>query len=88
MLLAIYAAPTQLFAHDGAIGIVEERMEVMKSIGKAMKSISKMATMTINFLGDMNPSLGLCATRDSEPAFPRYRPSRGIGSQPADIHKH
>lgn len=30
-------------AHMGANGIVKERMELMKSIGKAMKSIRKMA---------------------------------------------
>ena len=33
-------------AHMGATGIVKERMELMKSIGKAMKSIRKMADET------------------------------------------
>lgn len=41
--LAILAGPTNLLAHGGAKGIVKERMEAMKSIGKAMKSLGKMA---------------------------------------------
>ena len=38
MLVAFFAGPTEIFAHGGATGIVngivKERMEVMKSIGK------------------------------------------------------
>lgn len=32
-----------LHAHSGAMGIVKERMDVMKAIGKAMKSLGAMA---------------------------------------------
>lgn len=42
-VVAVLAGSANLMAHGGAKGIVKERMEVMKSIGKAMKSISKMA---------------------------------------------
>lgn len=37
---AVSAAP--VFGHDGATGVVKERMDTMKSIGKAMKGLSAM----------------------------------------------
>lgn len=42
-LIAMFVSPAPALAHSCAIGIVKERMAVMNSIGKAMKSISKMA---------------------------------------------
>jgi cytochrome c556 len=43
LFAAVGSSPTLLFAHSGAKGIVMERMAVMKSIGKSMKSMSRMA---------------------------------------------
>ena len=43
LFAAMGSSPTLLFAHSGAKGIVMERMEVMKFIGKSMKSMSRMA---------------------------------------------
>lgn len=42
LVLFLFAAgPAPSIAHDGAKGIVKERMDVMKSIGAAMKTIGK-----------------------------------------------
>ena len=41
-LSAIFTVPTMVYAHGGAKGIVKERMEVMKAIGKAMKIVGTM----------------------------------------------
>ena len=43
MLLAGFIGPAHVSAHGGAKGVVKERMEIMKSIAKDMKSVSKMA---------------------------------------------
>ncbi|MEM7430188.1 MAG: cytochrome c [Pseudomonadota bacterium] len=43
LLVLMLAITTGLNAHSGATGIVKERMDVMKSIGKAMKSLGAMA---------------------------------------------
>ena len=37
-----FALPGGLLAHTGATGIVKERMELMKSVGAAMKTLAKM----------------------------------------------
>ena len=42
-LIALCCGPNAVSAHDGAQGVVQERMDLMKSIGQAMKDISKMA---------------------------------------------
>ncbi len=43
VILAIgLAAPVGVLAHSGATGIVKERMELMKSVGAAMKILAKM----------------------------------------------
>ena len=49
MLIAAIAAP--VFAHEGAKGIVKERMDVMKSIGAAMKTIGKTIRGDTPFVG-------------------------------------
>jgi cytochrome c556 len=41
--LALLLLTGNINAHMGAKGVVKERMEAMKSIGKAMKSMSRMA---------------------------------------------
>jgi cytochrome c556 len=43
MLAALFAAsvPSQLPAHEGAQGVVKERMDAMESMAKAMKSIAQ-----------------------------------------------
>jgi cytochrome c556 len=42
-VLSLSVDPASVSAHGGAKGIVKERMELMKDIGKAMKSLSAMA---------------------------------------------
>ena len=58
LIVGIYAGSPDVFAHGGAKGIVKERMEVMKSIGKAMKGISKAdERMLVNALSQMLSNL-------------------------------
>jgi cytochrome c556 len=42
-VLSLSVDPASVSAHSGAKGIVKERMELMKDIGKAMKSLGAMA---------------------------------------------
>lgn len=42
-VLTLSVNPAYVSAHSGAKGIVKERMELMKDIGKAMKQLSAMA---------------------------------------------
>jgi len=42
-------ATTAAFAHDGATGIVKERMDFMSNLGAAMKSLSKIVKGRIEF---------------------------------------
>ena len=42
LLAAGFALPSGLLAHTGATGVVKERMELMKSVGAAMKVLAKM----------------------------------------------
>lgn len=43
LFAALGSSPALLFAHSGATGFVKERMAVMKTMGKSMKSMSRMA---------------------------------------------
>lgn len=41
-VLTLFAAPAAgLFAHDGATGVVKQRMELMKDLGRSMKALSE-----------------------------------------------
>lgn len=39
IIFALICSPMAVVAHDGATGIVKERMELMKAIGQSMKSL-------------------------------------------------
>lgn len=42
LITSILVVSTGIFAHRGATGVVKDRMVLMKEMGKAMKTISKM----------------------------------------------
>ena len=52
LCFALLGAGT-LWAHTGASGIVKERMDAMKAIGKAMKSLDAMAKGTAGYHADV-----------------------------------
>ncbi len=41
------------FAHEGAMGVVKERMDGMSAMGKALKSMSEMLKGTVAFDGEV-----------------------------------
>ena len=64
---------TALWAHSGATGIVKERMDAMKDIGRAMKSLDAMAKGKASYSG-ADVSAASRTIKDHAAAFDRLFP--------------
>lgn len=46
---AVFAMPNTAMAHDGAMGVVKQRMEHMKALGASMKALAPIVTGKVAF---------------------------------------